>query len=132
MPRGSCLCGAVSFLVEGELTPPDACHCNQCRKASGHYWASTDVPRTALTISGQEQLAWYRSSEKVKRGFCKNCGSPLFWDAAGRQNISISMGAFEQPTKVRMEKHIFVPDKGDYYDIADGLPRFGRSPEEML
>ena len=132
MHRGSCLCGAVSFLVDGELTPPDACHCSQCRKMSGHYWASTDVPRTALTISGEEQLAWYRSSEKVKRGFCKSCGSSLFWDAAGRQNISISMGAFEQPTRVQMEKHIFVPDKGDYYDIADRLPRFGRSPDEML
>ena len=132
MPRGSCHCGAVSFLVDGELTPPDACHCSQCRKTSGHYWASTDVPRTALSVSGEDQLAWYRSSEKVKRGFCKNCGSPLFWDAAGRKNISISMGAFEQPTRVQLEKHIFVPDKGDYYDIADGLPRFGRSPEEEL
>lgn len=132
MPRGSCLCGAVSFLVDGELTPPDACHCSQCRKASGHYWASTDVPRAAVTISGEDQLAWYRSSEKVKRGFCRNCGSPLFWDAAGRNNLSISMGAFEQPTRTHLEKHIFVPDKGDYYDIADGLPRFGRSPEEQL
>lgn len=132
MPRGSCLCGAVSFLVDGELTPPDACHCSQCRKISGHYWASTDVPRTSVTISGEEQLGWYRSSEKVKRGFCRSCGSPLFWDAAGRQNISISMGAFEQPTKTHLEKHIFVPDQGDYYDISDGLPRFGRSPEEVL
>jgi hypothetical protein len=83
-----------------------------------------------VTISGQDQLGWYRSSEKVKRGFCKTCGSPLFWDAAGRNNLSISMGAFEQPTRTHLEKHIFVPDKGDYYDIADGLPRFGRSPEE--
>jgi hypothetical protein len=132
LPRGSCLCGAVSFLVDGQLTPPDACHCSQCRKTSGHYWASTDVPRAALAISGEDQLAWYRSSEKVKRGFCRNCGSPLFWDAAGRQNISISMGAFEEPTKTHLEKHIFVPDKGDYYDIADGLPRFGSSPEEAL
>jgi hypothetical protein len=128
--RGSCLCGAVSFQVDGELTPPDACHCSQCRKASGHYWASTDVPRNSVTISGEDQLGWYRSSEKVKRGFCKSCGSPLFWDAAGRKNLSISMGAFEQPTRTHLEKHIFVPDKGDYYDIADGLPRFGRSPEE--
>jgi hypothetical protein len=129
--RGACLCGAVSFQVDGQLTPPDACHCSQCRKASGHYWASTDVPRNSLTISGEGQLGWYRSSDKVKRGFCKSCGSPLFWDAAGRNNISISMGAFEQPTRTRLEKHIFVPDKGDYYDIADGLPRFGRSPEEQ-
>ena len=56
----------------------------------------------------------------------------MFWDAAGRQNISISMGALEEPTKTHLEKHIFVPDKGDYYDIADGLPRFGSSPEEAL
>jgi hypothetical protein len=129
--HGSCLCGAVSFLVDGELTPPDACHCSQCRKASGHYWASTDVPRGSVKISGEDQLGWYRSSEKVKRGFCKMCGSPLFWDAAGRQNLSISMGAFDQPTRTRLEKHIFVPDKGDYYEIADGLPRFGQSPEEL-
>jgi hypothetical protein len=67
----------------------------------------------------------------VKRGFCKKCGSPLFWDAAGRKNLSISMGAFDQPTGTHLEKHIFVPDKGDYYEIADGLPRFGRSPEEV-
>ena len=132
MHRGSCLCGAVSFQVEGELTPPDACHCSQCRKASGHYWASTDVPRDAVTISGKDKVGWFQSSEKVRRGFCKGCGSPLFWDAAGRANIAISMGAFEAPTGTALEKHIFVGDKGDYYHIADGLPRRGRTPDEIL
>ena len=132
MHRGSCLCGAVSFEVDGELTPPDACHCSMCRKISGHYWASTDVPRDQVAISGEDQVSWYRSSEKVRRGFCKSCGSPLFWDVDGRANLSISMGAFEQPTRSRLEKHIFVPDKGDYYEIADGLPRYGRSPGEKL
>jgi hypothetical protein len=43
MHTGSCLCGAVKFTVEGELAGPDACHCGQCRKTSGHYWASTEV-----------------------------------------------------------------------------------------
>src|SRR5688572_11573695 len=108
--HGSCLCGAVSFEVEGELTPPDACHCSQCRKASGHYWASTDVPRDAVAISGEDRVGWYQSSENIRRGFCKDCGSPLFWDAAGRANIAISMGAFEAPTGIHLEKHIFVGD----------------------
>jgi hypothetical protein len=132
MHRGSCLCGAVCFEVDGELTPPDACHCSQCRKVSGHYWASTDVPRSKVTIKGKDELGWFRSSEKVRRGFCKTCGSPLFWDVDGRTNLSISMGAFDQPTMTRLEKHIFVPDKGDYYQIADGLPQFGSSPGEQL
>lgn len=132
MHKGSCLCGAVSFEVEGELTPPDACHCTICRKISGHYWASSDVARDAVTIIGEDEVGWYQSSEKVRRGFCRNCGSPLFWDVEGRAKLSISMGAFDPPTGTRLAKHIFVPDKGDYYEIADGLPCFGASSQEVL
>jgi hypothetical protein len=123
MHKGSCLCGAVSFEVAGELRPPDACHCSQCRRQSGHFWASTDLPRTAVTVHGGDAVTWYRSSEKVRRGFCSTCGSFLFWDPIGRDTISIAMGAFEPPTDTRLARHIFVADQGDYYDIADGLPR---------
>ncbi|MGZ9006346.1 MAG: GFA family protein, partial [Burkholderiales bacterium] len=37
MNKGSCLCGAVTFEVAAILEPPDACHCSQCRKQSGHF-----------------------------------------------------------------------------------------------
>jgi len=123
MHKGSCLCGAVSFEVEGTLNEPDACHCTQCRKQSGHYWVSTDVPRDVLTISGTDNLSWYRSSEKVQRGFCSQCGSSLFWDPLEKDIIAVAMGAFDDPTGTQMGMHIFVADKGDYYDIVDGLPQ---------
>jgi hypothetical protein len=123
MHKGSCLCGAVRFEVAAPLKAPDACHCSQCRKQSGHYWASTDVPRAALTLHGADKITWYRSSEKVRRGFCATCGSVLFWDPIGRDKIGIAMGAFERPTGTHLERHIFVADKGDYYAIADGLPQ---------
>lgn len=121
MHKGSCLCGAVSFEVNCDLPPPDACHCSQCRKQSGHFWASTDVPRTAVTIHGAENLTWFRSSEKVRRGFCSTCGSALFWDPIQKDKIAIGMGAFELPTGTRLHMHIHVASKGDYYDIADGV-----------
>ena len=123
MHKGSCLCGAVRITVEGELPGPDACHCSQCRKTSGHFWASTDVPRSAVTIEGEEHVTWYRSSEKVRRGFCSTCGSALFWDPIGREKTAIAMGAFDQPTDTRLHMHIFTADKGDYYEIADDLPQ---------
>ena len=123
MHKGSCLCGAVRFEVDGELAPPDACHCSQCRRQSGHYWASTNVRRDAIRIEGEENVTWYRSSEKVRRGFCATCGSVLFWDPLGHEIISVAMGAFDKPTDTRLAIHIFVDDKGDYYDIADGLPQ---------
>jgi hypothetical protein len=123
MHKGSCLCGLVTFEVEGDLPGPDACHCSKCRKHSGHYLASTDVPKSAVTIRGEDNVTWYASSEKARRGFCSACGSSLFWDPLFRDWIGIAMGAFDTPTDTRLAVHIFVADKGDYYDIADGLPQ---------
>jgi len=123
--RGSCLCGSVHFEVNGPIGAPDACHCRQCRKQSGHYFASGNVPRSALTVHGAEHVKWYQSSDKVRRGFCSNCGSALFWDPLAKKHdwISIAMGAFDTPTDVQLHWHIFVSEKGDYYTIADGLPQ---------
>jgi hypothetical protein len=123
MPKGSCLCGAVRFEIEGELAEPDACHCSQCRRWSGHFWASTNVPREAFTLHGEDKVAWYQSSERIRRGFCASCGSVLFWGPADWDKIAIAMGAFDLPTGTRLEKHIFVASKGDYYEIADGVPQ---------
>ncbi len=123
MAKGSCLCGAVRFEVAGDLPGPDACHCTMCRKQSGHYFVSTDVPKAALTVEGAENVTWFQSSEKVRRGFCATCGSTLFWDPVFRDWIGVAMGAFEAPTGAKLALHIFVAEKGDYYEITDGLPQ---------
>lgn len=123
MHKGSCLCGAVTFEVEGELQAPDACHCSKCRKMSGHYFASTDVLRAKIRVQGGEKVTWYASSEKVRRGFCSVCGSSLFWDPHRHDWIGVAMGAFDRPTQTRLKMHIFVADQGDYYTVADGLPQ---------
>ena len=33
------------------------------------------------------------------------------------------MGALDTPTGTQLAIHIFVAEKGDYYDITDGLPQ---------
>ena len=126
MHRGSCLCGAVRITVEGDLPQPNACHCVACRKQTGHFGASLDVPRSALKIEGEEAIRWYRSSEKVQRGFCGTCGSTLFWDPIHHDWTAIAMGLFDGSTQTSLSKHIFVSEKGDYYEIGDGLPQNAR------
>jgi hypothetical protein len=84
------------------------------------------VKRSALTVHGAENLKWHYSSGKVRRGFCCECGSPLFFDPIDREKhdwLGISLGAFDTPTETRMALHIFVAEKGDYYEITDGLPQ---------
>ncbi|MBY6049184.1 GFA family protein [Vannielia litorea] len=117
--KGSCLCGAIRFEARGEPQGVSVCHCGQCRRMSGHLWSSAYVPDDALTISGEPQ--WYESSETAKRGFCTICGSFLFWKHNDEDTISFSLGSIDGPTGLRLQKHIFTADKGDYYDIADGV-----------
>ena len=115
---GSCECGAVVFELSGKLRDVVACHCGQCRKTSGHYWAATSVPTPQLNLRQSEGLSWYRSSDVARRGFCKECGSSLFYQLDDEGRTSVGAGTLDGVTGVCTTKHIFVKDKGDYYDIA--------------
>lgn len=81
------------------------------------------MSRDAFTLTGEDNVRWFQSSENVRRGFCSTCGSSLFWDPIKSDKIAIAMGAFDKPTQRGLRMHIFVADKGDYYEIADGLPQ---------
>lgn len=124
MQRGHCLCGDITFTLAAAPKDASACHCGQCRRQSGHVWASAVVPVDKLEIEGP--VAWYAASDTARRGFCARCGSFLFWKAHDETTISVALGTLDPPTGLRLERHIFVADKGDYYEIADGLPQQDR------
>jgi hypothetical protein len=123
MLEGSCQCGAIRFQLAATPEAPTACHCAQCRKQSGHYFASANVPKSAVRLTGGEHITWLQSSEKIRRGFCARCGSWLFWEPLHRDWTSVALGAIDGPTGVQLERHIFVAEKGDYYTLGDGLPQ---------
>ncbi len=123
---GHCLCGAVRFRTSGKLRDVIACHCSQCRRQTGHFYAATNVQDEGLTVEGADRVTWYRASETAGRGFCRTCGSALFWKADGSDYTSILAGAFDQPTGLKIGVHIFCADKGDYYEIADDAPQYAQ------
>ncbi len=127
MLNGSCLCGAITFTASGPSRDPAACHCTQCRKQSGHYWASVSVLDDDLTINGTP--TWYAASPIAKRGFCPTCGSFLFWKSPADPDTGVALGALDGPTGLHLERHIFTADKGDYYDITDHVPQEAQEDE---
>ena len=122
--KGSCECQGVVFELTGELRDVVFCHCSQCRKTSGHYWAATQVSKGNLNSIKATSLSWFDSSDKARRGFCSVCGSSMFYERKGIDKISVSAGSLEIPTSLDRMRHIYVASKGDYYDISDELPQF--------
>ena len=130
--KGSCNCGKVSFQINGELRDILACHCTQCRKQSGFYFAATEAKYDDIKIIGDENITWYEASPIAKRGFCATCGSALFWQAKDHDHMSILAGALDTPTNLKIKAHIFCADKGDFYEITDGLPQYAKYDADIF
>jgi hypothetical protein len=115
---GGCLCGGVTYVLNGRLRAVVACHCSQCRKTSGHYVAATQSLVSDIEIRAKS-LVWYRSSTETERGFCGTCGSNLFWRRSSTPYISIHAGTIDPPTGLKMETQLYASDKSDYYELPD-------------
>ena len=127
MITGRCECGAVSFEVERARPSVTVCHCSQCRRMSGHLWASTHAPYDQVKFLADDGLTWYESSNIAKRGFCQYCGSSLFYRMNDETGVGIAAGCLDNPTGLHIGKHIFIEDKADYYEITDDAPQIGKS-----
>ena len=129
MPRavGRCLCGAVTYEVRGPLRDIVLCHCVECRRWGGHVGAFSSTRVEDLVIGETSALRWIDSPDSkrdARRGFCADCGSSLFWQAAGAERVSIAAGTLERPTGLRVAAHIYTHQAGDWDELADdGLTR---------
>lgn len=117
---GGCLCGAVRYRVAGPLRAVVMCHCTQCRRMTGHVMAATAARRADFRLVSDGELKWYVSSAEARRGFCGRCGSTLFWEGVGLDRISIAAGTLDDTRGLKIACHIFVADKGEYYEIEPG------------
>ncbi len=129
---GSCLCGAVRYRVTGPMRQVVGCHCGQCRKQTGHFLAATGVRLRYFELTEDRGLKWYAASDTARRGFCGECGTFLFWQANGAERIGIAAGSLDGPTGLSTVAHIFVADKGDYYELDDGMPRYPQSGGDQI
>lgn len=124
---GACLCGAVRFHTTAKLRDVVACHCGQCQRTHGNFAAYTAVESENLVLDEDRGLAWYASSDKASRGFCRECGASLFWKPAFASYTAVAAGALDQPTGLTLVRHIYTKDKPDWYEIRDGLEQVAES-----
>ena len=123
---GQCLCGAVTYRAAG-LRDIWFCHCRQCRYVTGNFMAACRTETDKLAIDGE--VSWHVHSRTSKIGRCSICGSPLFWRQPGSSTTSVVAGSLDDAEGLAVPGHIFMREKGAYYEIADGLPQWTGHPE---
>ena len=119
---GGCQCGAVRYALYAEPTNPHVCHCRMCQKAFGNYFAPlAGVPLADFAwIKGTPGV--FRSSELVERGFCAQCGTPLFFRYVDMDRISVSLGSLDHPERVAPARQYGVESRLPFAVTLGDLP----------
>ena len=128
---GGCQCGAVRFRAASLLDNPHVCHCRMCQKATGSFFAAlVGVPKTDLTWTRGHAVT-FQSSSDVERGFCRDCGTPLFFHHIPGKHVSISIGAFDTPAAIPLAFELGHADRAPQLDQIGQVKQFGTAEEEM-
>lgn len=121
---GGCQCGAVRFSCE-RLGRASICHCRMCQKAFGSIGGPL-VSGFGLTWT-RGAPTYFQSSNKVKRGFCNQCGTPLTYEFEGHET-EVAIGAFDHAADIPPVIQIGLEGKLPWFDQLHGLPT--RTTEE--
>ncbi|MEM7731376.1 MAG: GFA family protein [Pseudomonadota bacterium] len=119
---GSCLCGAVTFEIDDPPTKVGACHCGMCRKWSGGSYLAIHLTKDQVRFEGEAHIGCYTSSEWAERGFCRICGSSLFYrvTAPGPHagDLHLGFGTLDDQSGMHLEEEIFIDLKPEGYSFS--------------
>ncbi len=116
--NGSCLCGSVQFTAQNVNDHVGACHCSMCRKWGGGPLMAVDCG-SDVSFNNTENISVYDSSDWAERGFCKNCGSHLFYRLKQSQQYHIPAGLFENSSNFIFDHQVFIDKKPSFYSFSN-------------
>lgn len=125
--KGSCLCGKITYQINGELKDVLNCHCSMCRKAHGTAFRTRATVRSSefKWLTGENLVASYESSPGEYRTFCSKCGSNLITKFdMNPDTYGFPLGTLDDDPGVTANKHVFVGSKAAWHKIADDLPQW--------
>lgn len=116
---GGCLCGAVRFVARPHAMTMQVCHCAMCRRWTGGVFMAVHCARP-VRFSGEAAIGRYASSPGVARGFCRQCGSTLFWEYDGTpRDIELAARAFDDSAGVVLVDQFCIDMKPPNYTFAN-------------
>jgi hypothetical protein len=122
---GGCQCGALRYVIDQPLGRASICHCRMCQKAFGNAFAPLVTARGLRWLNGEPKR--FRSSNKVSRGFCPECGTTLTYEPDGYPP-EIAIVTLDQPADVAPVLQVGLESRLPWCNVLPSLPT--RTPEE--
>ncbi len=126
--KGSCLCGEVTYEIEGPFKIFQYCHCSRCRKSSGSAHASNLFvpPERFKWTSGEEFVGRYEhpDAKYFASAFCKQCGSSLPWAVQGGKNIVVTGGTLDDDPGIKPMSNMFWQSRAAWFESTSDLPTY--------
>ncbi len=116
--KGKCLCGAVEIRALEAEDAVGACHCTMCRRWGGGPYMEVECG-TEVEFSGEEHIALFDSSAWAERGFCKHCGSHLFYRFKKTGRHGVPVGLFDDDAGLTFQHQVFIDEKPGFYEFAN-------------
>lgn len=128
---GGCQCGAVRYHVSAVTDTSHICHCRMCQKAVGNFFAAlVGVPKDALSWTRGEP-ATFMSSEHVARGFCVRCGTPLFYDYILGDDLALTTGSLDDPSRFPPKDQFGMEAVMPWFDGIAEVRKAGATEQTM-
>ncbi len=124
---GGCQCGSVRFATK-LLGRASICHCRMCQKAFGSFFGPLVTSHDGAWTRGTPK--WFQSSNRARRAFCGECGTPLAYET--KFGLELAIGAFDEPEKVAPKIQVNVASKLDFVDHLHELPVKDDPEDEWL
>lgn len=123
---GSCLCGAVTFAVQGFSDQVANCHCTMCRKFHGAAYGTLVGVRGLTWLSGSQACREYTADNGTIRTFCVHCGSSIGFRVKGADlpDIELAIALFDQAIPVQVDAQIFTRYKANWCALDPQVPEF--------
>lgn len=115
--EGQCHCGGVRVSLPAQAFGIVACHCEDCQKLHGNYFAMLAVPTENVVWSGELKPQWYVSSAQAQRSHCPHCGSRLAKLPADGGRTLVSAGLFSRHLPRRIQKQVWTASHPEWYDL---------------
>jgi hypothetical protein len=129
---GGCACGAIRYQCSAEPAFSWNCHCRDCQRASGSAFCPVlYVPRAALTITGQSKYYDVKaeSGNNVSRGFCTECGAPVFILAELVPDLQgLWAASLDDPRLFQPKIHVWTDRAQPWDSMAPTLEKIREAP----